>query len=126
MTALYTSGRVTAERDNRISKNRELKDFEVLDKLGEGSFGQVHKVRDRISHEICVMKVVPFDSSNPGALNDKLQECSILKNLRHPYICRFKQYFVDQSRLCIIFDYSDKGDLESFIKNQKTFKLSDQ
>ena len=54
--SLNYSGRVTTEN----YRQRELKDFEILEKLGEGSYGQVFKVRDRISLSICVLKIVPF------------------------------------------------------------------
>ena len=107
------------QREHRRGEhNKELKNYEILFKLGEGSFGQVHKVRDKISGEILVMKIIEINSSNPGDLNDKLQECTVIKNLKHPYICRFKQFFEDQKKLCILFEYCDKGDLQEYLNNQ--------
>ena len=48
-----------------------------------------------------------------------------MKNIRHPYICRFKLYFQDQKKLCIIFEYCDKGDLDIYIKNQNGMIMSE-
>lgn len=84
------SGRVFLEREQRRDQTRELKDFEIQRKLGEGSFGMVYKVRDKVNGELLVMKTIGINNCNPGDLNDKLQECQVIRNLRHPYICRFK------------------------------------
>ena len=119
------SSRINVDRDIRREQLRELKDFEVQNKLGEGSFGVVYKVRDKVNGEVLVMKQIAINNCNPGDLNDKLMECQVIRNLRHPYICRFKQYFVDRNNLSIIFEYCDKGDLESFLKLQQGFKLSE-
>ena len=115
----------TAERESRRTQTKEIKQFEIQDKLGEGSYGMVYKVRDRTSGEMQVMKIIQLNRDNPCEMNEKLQECQVIKNLRHPYICRFKQYFVDENRLCILFEYCDKGDLDEYIKNQKGLRLSD-
>jgi len=50
----------------------------------------VYKVRDKVNGELLVMKTIGINNCNPGDLNDKLQECQVIRNLRHPYICRFK------------------------------------
>jgi cyclin-dependent kinase 10 len=81
---------VAAEERRANNGVREFKDFEILRKLGEGSFGTAYKVRDIKSGDILVMKQIPISDSDPGDLNNKLQECNVMKNIRHPYICRFK------------------------------------
>ena len=48
---------VNEARDNRRNtQNTNLKNYEILYKLGEGSFGIAYKVRDKLSGEILVMK----------------------------------------------------------------------
>ena len=53
---------------SRFLKNREssksisLKDFEIQDKLGEGSFGTCYKVRVKSTGEILVMKQINFST----------------------------------------------------------------
>ena len=102
-----------------------MKDFEVQAKLGEGSFGTVYKVRDLKNGQALVMKQIQVNSGNPGELNDKLNECSVIKDLRHPYICWFRQYILEKGQLNIFMDYCDHGDLQNFIDNQKGFKISE-
>ena len=48
-----------------------------------------------------------------------------MKRIYHPNVVRFKQHFKDRNQLCIIFDHCDKGDLSSYLKNQKGQMLSE-
>lgn len=36
-----------------------MNEFEVLEKLGQGSYGTVYKVRDRLSADVVVLKQIP-------------------------------------------------------------------
>jgi serine/threonine protein kinase len=65
-----------------------------MKKLGQGSYGTAFKVRDSLNGEVLVMKQIPLNSNNPGDMNDKLKECSVMKRIRHPNIVRFKNSFV--------------------------------
>jgi NIMA (never in mitosis gene a)-related kinase len=48
-----------------------------------------------------------------------------MKDLRHPNIIWFKDHFVKDNCLCLIFEYCDKGDLDIFLKNQRKNKVTD-
>jgi len=50
-------------------------------------------------------------------MNDKLTECQVMTNLRHPHVCRFHNVFNEGDKLCMLFEFCDRGDLESYIKN---------
>ena len=50
------------------SVERSIKDFEIQQRLGEGSFGVAFKVRDKRSGEVLVMKQIKLDENNPGEL----------------------------------------------------------
>lgn len=45
--------------------------------------------------------------NDPFALDDKLNECKIMKTIKHPNICSFKGYFQKDDILYILFDYCD-------------------
>ena len=114
-----------ANRNNQETSS-SIKDFEIIQRLGEGAYGTAFKVRDKRNGEIVVMKQIALSASNPGELADKMQECMLMNNLRHPYICRFKHSFCDQNKLCIINEYCDKGDLAAYLKNQHGHRISEQ
>lgn len=76
----------TDRRANQDQVSRDLKDYQILQKIGEGSFGQVFKVRDTKTGETVAMKQIGMSECNPGELIDKLNEANVMKNIRHPYI----------------------------------------
>lgn len=56
-----------------------LQDYEILEELGSGSYGKVYKVRNRITGEICVEKVVNLDGVDERDKEEALNEVRILK-----------------------------------------------
>lgn len=41
-----------------------MQDYEILSKLGSGSFGVVHKARDKKTNSIVVIKIVDISNMN--------------------------------------------------------------
>ena len=78
-----------------------------------------------ISSETVVMKQIEINSNDPDSLNEKLRECMLIKELKHANVCKFKECFVSRNKLCILIDYCDKGDLESYLQYQAGSRLSD-
>jgi len=56
-----------------------LKDYELLDEIGHGAFGVVHKVRHRQDNLIYVLKQVDISSLDARSKNQAQAEASILK-----------------------------------------------
>jgi len=52
-----------------------MSDFQIIQKLGQGSYGTAYKARDNLSGEVIVMKQIPINTCDPGDLVDKLREC---------------------------------------------------
>ena len=48
-----------------------------------------------------------------------------MKRINHPNIVRYIYNFSTRDVLCILFEHCDKGDLDSYLKNQKKQQLSD-
>lgn len=44
-----------------------IKDYELLSKLGTGSFGVVHKARDKKTNNIVVVKLIDISNLNAKA-----------------------------------------------------------
>ncbi|KAL0633760.1 hypothetical protein Q9L58_007367 [Maublancomyces gigas] len=64
---------------------RNIKDFEFLNHLGEGTYGVVHRAHDHKTSKIVALKQVRiFDSDRGNGIPiTALREISILKSLRH-------------------------------------------
>uniref|UniRef100_A0A914ZLK9 Protein kinase domain-containing protein n=2 Tax=Parascaris univalens TaxID=6257 RepID=A0A914ZLK9_PARUN len=99
-------------------------DFEVLESLGEGFFGDVYKVRHRVTNEVMVLKVGKEreKESRPRAKASVLKEVAVLNQLTsHSNILAFRGVCVDVDpsegmwNLHILVDYCDGGSLSRLI-----------
>lgn len=65
-----------------------LQDFEILEKLGAGSFGSVFKVRRRSDRMLYAMKRINISNLSKNEIADALTEVRILASVRHRNIAR--------------------------------------
>lgn len=72
-----------------------LRDFEEVQRLGEGAFSQVYKVRRRADGGIYALKRVKLSGLKPRERENALNEVRILASISHPNIIAYKEAFVD-------------------------------
>ncbi|CAG9324786.1 unnamed protein product [Blepharisma stoltei] len=101
-----------------MSKKSSVKDFEIMGKLGQGSFGSVYKVRRKVDSNIYVMKMIKISQLNKASQQESIGEVRILASLDNPYIVKYYDSFIETQTLHIIMEFCDKGDLSRHIKNQ--------
>lgn len=118
--------RKSNEDQSPISKHATtLEDFEILTKIGKGSFGTVYKVRRKADGCIYVLKQINSSLLNPKLRDSAVNEVQILASLRHPYIVKYFDSFLASNNLNIIMEYCEGGDLETFMKKQLGKPLSE-
>ena len=87
--------------------------------LGRGAFGTAFLVRCRADSRQYVLKRLDLMHMDASERADAMREAHILEQLRrHPNIIRVREHFVEESRLCIVMDYADGGDLAQRIEAQ--------
>lgn len=106
-----------------MSKKSSINDFEMMGKLGEGSFGTVFKVRRRgnfysVDNNIYVMKMIKISQMDKRGQQESINEVRILASLDNPYIVKYFDSFVEKNTLHIIMEFCERGDLSNQIKNQ--------
>jgi NIMA (never in mitosis gene a)-related kinase len=74
-----------------------LRDFEVLDKLGEGAYSQVFRVRRRSDGQLYALKKVKLHGLKDKEKANALNEVRILASINHPHVIAYKEAFVDQA-----------------------------
>ncbi|CAK80844.1 unnamed protein product (macronuclear) [Paramecium tetraurelia] len=98
-----------------------IQDFNVLEKLGEGSFSSVYKVQRKSDGQYYAMKKVVISQQSYKERENALNEIRILASLDSPYIVEFKDSFLDSEgkTLYVIMEFASGGDLNSLLKQGK-------
>lgn len=96
-------------------------DFDILEKLGEGAYSTVFKVRRRSDGKIYALKKVRFMPLKEKEKENAVNEVRILASISHPNVVGYKEAFIDESTntLCLVMEYADNGDLLQRITNHQ-------
>ena len=79
--------------------------FQIVEKLGEGSYGEVYNALDKRTGQLVAIKVIPVESD----LSDFKREIEILKQCRSPYIVAYTGSYFKDGNLWIVMEYCGAG-----------------
>ena len=87
--------------------------FEIIQKLGDGSFSVVYKVRRKKDNIIYALKKVKLLKLKEKEKENALNEVRILASIKNPFVIGYKEAFIEESdkSLCIVMEYANNGDL---------------
>jgi cyclin-dependent kinase 12/13 len=71
--------------------SRSVEIFEKVEQVGEGTYGQVYKARNKESGEVVALKRVRMDNEKEGFPITAIREIKILKILNHKNVVRLKE-----------------------------------
>ena len=106
-----------------------MNDFQILQKLGEGAYSTVYKVKRLIDNNIYALKKVKLLNLSDKEKSNALNEVRILASVKSKYVISYKEAFFDEkdSTLGIVMEYADKGDLyQKIIEHKKTAKFFEE
>ncbi|KAI9470090.1 MAG: kinase-like domain-containing protein [Benjaminiella poitrasii] len=100
--------------------------YEFLDKLGEGTFGEVHKARDKHTNQLVALKRILMHNEKEGIPITAIREIKILKQLSHKNIVPLTDIAVERGEasrkekgsIYMVFPYMDH-DLAGLLDNPK-------
>ncbi|KAL9239352.1 hypothetical protein vseg_013685 [Gypsophila vaccaria] len=121
-----SGGECGRSRRSMLLGCRSVYDFERLGRISEGSYGIVHKARDKESGEIVALKKLKMDKNNgeEGFPIYFLREINTLLALNHPSIVNVREVVVDDSvrngfdNIFLAMDYVEH-DLKELMKSRK-------
>lgn len=96
--------------------SRDVTEFEEIEQIGEGTYGQVWMGRDKSSGEIVALKKVRMDQEKEGFPVTAIRELKMLRSLRHENIVNLKEIVTGQNRnrarrnkheIYMVFEYVD-------------------
>ena len=99
-----------------------IEDFELLSRLGEGSYSSVYKVKRKSDQQVYALKKVRMMNLSTKEKENALNEVRILASIQSKNIISYKEAFIDDisQALCIIMEYADDGDMfQKIVKHQK-------
>ena len=108
------------ENDEYNEMGSNVDDFEILQVLGEGSFGFVAKVKSRLNHKIYAMKQMDFSTLKDKKIIKLCEnETKLLSKLKHSLITKYYKSIKEGDKLYIIMEFMDNGDLGGMMKASK-------
>ena len=98
-----------------------MEGFEILEKLGDGAYSIVYKVRRKEDSNIYALKKVKLKGLSDKEKQNALNEVRILASVKSPFVISYKEAFIEEETetLCIVMEYADKGDLYQKILHLK-------
>lgn len=99
-----------------------FRDFEAIQILGRGSFGEVFLVQMRSTGKKFAMKVLRKDKIvGQNLVKYAMVERNVLSYIHHPFIVGLNYAFQSAEKLYLVLDYCAGGNLTSYIIRQRFF-----
>ena len=87
-------------------------DFEILEMIGEGSFGKVFRVRKKSNSAIYAMKSMKKSTLiQDNQIRYAVTEAQIMKEMDHPYVLKLMYTFQTPEYLHMVMEMCEHGDL---------------
>jgi len=103
---------INVNLEEGTSRKDPEKEFQLLEKLGEGSYGSVWKAMHKPTGSIVAVKRVPIDND----LEDIMKEIDFMKSCRSPYIVRYFGSYFKENELWIVMEYCGAGSVCDIMK----------
>ena len=113
---------INTEKIIRKQSGNPLDSYDIIKKLGKGTFGTVYKVMHKITGSIRAMKVISKNKMKHGFTDEDIfQEINILKTLEHPHIIKIYEFYTYQQNYYLINEFCTEGDLSEKLSKLRTF-----
>ena len=98
-----------------------LSNFEILNTLGHGAFGNVFKVKNKKDNKIYALKKIILNNLSELEKNKVKNESKNLSAINHKNIVKYYDDFFENNAFYIIMEYCE-GDLGKLIEVHKKSK----
>ncbi|KAL9628294.1 MAG: hypothetical protein Q9164_007331, partial [Protoblastenia rupestris] len=85
-------------KSKRFQGCSSIRNYILMSKLGEGTFGEVHKAESRITGQIVAMKKILMHQEKDGFPVTALREIKLLKMLSHPNVLKLEEMAMERTK----------------------------
>ncbi|XP_059610415.1 serine/threonine-protein kinase ULK3 [Phlebotomus argentipes] len=96
----------------------KITDYDMLEKLGSGSYATVHRCQKKDTKEILAVKCVEKKQLTKSSVDNIVTEIRLLKRLKHRHIVEMHDFLYDDKNIYIVMEYCNSGSLSAFIKRR--------
>ncbi|KAF2993323.1 Serine/threonine-protein kinase [Curvularia kusanoi] len=114
----YAPRRSAASPASSGSADQVIGKFKRLEHIGKGSFAEVYRGIHIEKRASVAIKSVNMNKLNKKLKDNLVSEISILRSLHHPHIVSLIDCHETPSRMHIIMEFCELGDLSAFIKKR--------
>lgn len=109
----------------QFERCRHVELYEKLDKIGQGTYGDVYRARDTESNEIVALKRMRIEKFKDGLPESTTREINLLKSLDHLNIVKFIEVVVGPSldSIFLVMEYCEH-DLGELVDHETNFTES--
>ncbi len=96
--------------------------YDIIDVVGEGTYGVVYKGVDKDTGEVVALKKIRIESEDGGIPSSVIREIALLKELSHPNIVKLVNVITADQTL--VFEFINQ-DLKNLLDASEPLGLSD-
>jgi len=106
---------------------RDVREFEFMAKLGDGTYGIVSKVRDRVTLKEYAMKGIKMEESKDGFPLQSLREIKTLQLCRHPNVVSLEEVLVGNggANVYLLMEYVENDVFDLMQVRDRPFTVSE-
>lgn len=110
-----------AAAEEKGEKKHKLKQrFQVIRKLGQGTYGKVQLAINRATNQEVAIKTIK--KSKIETEQDSLRirrEIQIMSSIQHPYIIHIYEVFENKDKIVLVMQYASGGELYDYVSERK-------
>ena len=114
------------KNNEEFNSSNLLRQYDIIKRLGEGGFGKVFLVKQKMNNKYYTIKFLNHNCQNIKDINFLYKEINFLILLKHPQIIELYSYFLtDENKIALIMEYLSGGTLKEYILRHKNKKLDE-
>ena len=96
-----------------------IKDYQIIKKLGRGTYGDVYQVQKKNTNDIYVIKQISLCGLKQKEFDLVNQEAKLLSLIDSDFVVKYYDFFEEEDIIYIVMEFCERGDLENFLEQKK-------